>query len=106
MAQIERGFYSHLYVSMYEISDYSYKQAKLLGVDIKSSSKKNKKIDVFKNGVLIASIGAIGYSDYPSYIREKGLKYADERGRLYKLRHKKDINNKQGNGFWADKLLW
>lgn len=91
---------------MYNITDYSYKQAEKLGVKIKPSTNKKKKIDVFKGDEKIASIGSITNKDYPSYIREKGKEYADERRRLYRLRHKKDLNNKDGNGYWANKILW
>ena len=88
----------------YKITDYSYKQAKKLGVQIRPSVYKNKKIDVFKNDIKIASIGAINYLDYPTYIETKGKKYADERRKLYKIRHKNDIN--EGAGFYANKILW
>ena len=88
---------------MYNITDYSYRQAKNLGVEIKPSTNKKKKIDVFKDGKKIASIGAIGYSDYPTFIKEKGRAYADERRLQYYIRHAKD--NKL-NGFYAKKLLW
>lgn len=42
----------------YSISDYSYQQAKKLDVDIKPSTNPKKKIDVFKAGKKITSIGA------------------------------------------------
>ena len=35
---------------MYHITDYTYKQAKKLGVEIKPSKNKKRKIDVLKNG--------------------------------------------------------
>ena len=91
---------------MYHITDYSKKQAKKLNVEIKPSSKKNKKIDVIKNNKVIVSIGDSRYNDYPTYIKEKGKVYADERRRLYKIRHKKDIQQKNTAGFYADKILW
>jgi len=91
---------------MYNITDYSKKQAKKLNVEIKPSSKKNKKIDIIKNNKVIASIGDSRYNDYPTYIKEKGKVYADERRRLYKIRHKKDIQQKNTAGFYADKILW
>lgn len=91
---------------MYNITSYSYNQAEKLGVDIKPSSNKLKKIDVFKNGKKIASIGALGSYDYPTYIKEKGLKYANIRRKLYKARHSKDRNIVGSNGFFADKILW
>ena len=88
----------------YKITNYSYNQAKKNNVEIKPSSNKNKKIDVFKDNKKIASIGALGYNDYPTYIEKKGLEYANIRRKLYKLRHKKDLNSK--NGKWANKILW
>ena len=91
---------------MYQITDYTYRQAKKLGVDVKPSTDKKKKIDVIKNGKKIASVGAIGYKDYPTYIKEKGLSYANERRKLYKIRHSKDRVKIGTNGYFADKLLW
>ena len=91
---------------MYNITDYSYKQAKALGVDIKPSTNKKKKIDVFKDGEKVASIGAVGYNDYPSYIRSHGKEYAEQRRKLYKIRHSKEINVVGSNGWYASILLW
>lgn len=90
----------------YSITKYTIEQAKKLGVVVKKSSVKGKKIDVFKNGEKVASVGALGYADYPTYIKTKGKKYADERRRLYKIRHTKDRNVKGSDGYYADKLLW
>jgi hypothetical protein len=88
----------------YKITNYSYKKAKELNVEIKPSKKKNKKLDVYKNNVLIATVGDIRYMDYPTYIDKEGIQYANERRKLYKNRHRKDLN--KGNGFYANKLLW
>lgn len=90
---------------MYKISDYSFKQAQKLGVNIKPSTNKNKKIDVFKNNQKIASIGALGYKDYPTYLKENP-KIAESKRKAYKARHEKDRNIKDSNGFYADKILW
>ena len=46
----------------------------------------------------------MGYNDYPTFIKTKGLSYANERRKLYKQRHKKDLNSK--NGYFANKILW
>lgn len=88
---------------MYEITKYSHEQAKKLGVTIRPSTNKKKKIDVFKGNDKVASIGAIGYSDYPTYIKTKGQEYANERRRLYKQRHSKDTGLA---GLYASKILW
>ncbi|MDF1857979.1 MAG: hypothetical protein P1U29_03320 [Candidatus Pelagibacter bacterium] len=95
----------------YKIKTYTKNQAKKIGVIVKPSSSKGKKIDVFKKGVKVASVGAIGYNDYPTYMElEKKGKVskgtAKLRRKLYKIRHKKDRNIKNSNGYYADKLLW
>ena len=88
---------------VYDIKPYSYQQAKKLGVEIKPSTNKNKKIDVFKKGKKITSIGSAGMGDYPTYMKEKGLEYAKERQRLYNLRHSKDTGIA---GELSKKILW
>lgn len=91
----------------YRIKRYSYTQAKKLGVTIKPSTVQGKKIDVFNSkGDKLASIGAIGYGDYPTFILEKGKAYADEKRRLYKMRHAKDRVVRGTAGYYADKILW
>lgn len=91
----------------YRIKRYSYTQAKKLGVTIKPSTVQGKKIDVFNSkGQKLASIGAIGYGDYPTFILEKGKAYADEKRRLYKMRHAKDRVVRGTAGYYADKILW
>ena len=91
---------------VYVITDYCKQQAKKLGVEIKVSSNPMKKLDVFKNGKKVASIGAKGYKDYGMYLTEKGKKYADERRRLYRLRHKDENKVIGSTGYWALNLLW
>lgn len=90
----------------YEINDYSFRQASKLGVQIKPSTLKNKKIDVFKKGKKITSIGALGYSDYSTYVKTKGKEYADRRRELYKIRHAKDRAVVGSTGYFSDKILW
>jgi len=89
----------------YHIKRYSYNQAKKLHLSIYPSTKSNKKIDVYKDGIYITSIGYQGMMDYPSYMEIDGKKYADERRRLYHLRHSKD-NIKGTKGWYALNLLW
>ena len=97
----------------YRILPYTRKQARRLGVQVRPSHNKTKKIDVFKvghnddtKGVLLASVGANGMNDYPTYIQKRGLKYAQKRRRLYKQRHEKDRHIRGSRGWYADKLLW
>ena len=93
---------------MYRITDYSRDQAKKLNVDIKPSTKKHKKIDVYKNNKLVASIGDKRYmrNDFPNYIKSHGIAYAEQRRSLYKQRHKTDMNKKFSPGYYASLILW
>jgi len=90
----------------YKITRYSYNKAKLLGVTIKPSTVKGKKIDVFKNGEKVASVGALGMGDYPTFIKTKGKEFADRRRKAYKMRHEKDRHIRGSAGWYADKILW
>jgi hypothetical protein len=90
----------------YNITKYTYKKAKKFGVTVKHSTNKTKKIDVFKNGEKIASVGAYGMNDFPTYIKKRGMKFAKTRRRLYRIRHEKDRHEKGTPGFYADKFLW
>jgi endonuclease III-like uncharacterized protein len=91
---------------MYSISAYTKRQAKKLGVQVRKSTSKGKKLDVYKNGKKVASIGALGYKDYPSFIKSHGKAYADKRRSAYKKRHSKDRSVKGSRGYYADRLLW
>lgn len=93
-------------MSPYRILPYTRKRARLLGVKIRPSHNKTKKIDVLKNGVVVASVGANGMNDYPTFIQKRGLKYAQTRRRFYKKRHEKDRHIKGSRGWYADQLLW
>ena len=88
------------------ITQYTKKQAKKFGVIVKISKNPLKKLDVFKDGKMIASIGAKGYKDFGIYLVEKGEKYANERRRLYRIRHAGEESKIGSNGYWALKLLW
>ena len=96
---------------MYPITKYSFDQAKKIGVTIKPSTLKNKKIDIFKDGKKIASVGGVKkdgsyYKDYPTYTKTEGKEKADKRRRLYKIRHNKTRLIKGTNSYYADKILW
>lgn len=95
----------------YNISTYTKQQAKKLGVSVRPSKTKGKKIDVFINGNKIASVGAVGYNDYPTYLElerkgkvPKGT--AEKRRKNYKKRHQSNRSVIGSNGYYADKLLW
>ena len=88
---------------MYQITNYTKQKSKQLGVKVIPSTNPKKKIDVFKNNKRLASIGATGMNDYPTYLKTHGKAFADERRRLYNLRHKND-NGIAGK--LAKQLLW
>ena len=94
-------------MSSYKIFDAQLENAKKLGVTIKPSSNKHKKVDVYdKDNKRIASIGSIRYQDYHSYIKLKGKDYAQTRRRLYKIRHNKTRGTPGTNSFYTDRILW
>ena len=82
------------------------RNAKKLGVEIKRSTRKNKKLDVFRKGVKIASIGDLRYNDFHSYKRTKGIEFAKKRQTLYRIRHAKNIKVVGSAGYFANALLW
>lgn len=73
--------------------------ARKLGVTVRPSTVKGKKLDVFKGDRKVASIGAVGYEDYTTH-------NDDERKRRYKQRHEKYRHNKGTPSYYADKILW
>ena len=90
----------------YKIKRRQYIEAKRLGVTIKPSKSKNKKIDVFKKGKKVATIGDSRYSDYATYRTSKGVQFANKRRELYKKRHNKTRKVKGSNSWYADRILW
>lgn len=90
----------------YRITEYTRNQAKKLGVVVKVSSNKKKKLDVFKDGKKVASVGARGMGDYPSFLRDKGKEFADKRRKAYKSRHAKNLKVVGSPGYYANRLLW
>jgi len=84
---------------MYVITKYSFDKAKRLGVEIVPSTVKNKKIDVFKEGIKVASIGDSRYSDYATTSNK-------EQRRRFKLRFDKTRKVIGSNAYWSDQLLW
>ena len=81
-----------------------------MGLNVKPSKIKGKKIDIYRGDTKLASVGAIGYNDYPTYLEmesknevPKGT--AEMKRKAYKARH--IHRNKRGTPAWyADKLLW
>ena len=91
---------------MYNIKPRQKRASKRLGVSIKPSTDSKKKVDVYLGDKKISSIGAIEYSDYATYIKSNGLEYADNRKRLYKIRHEKTRKVVGSKSYYADQILW
>ena len=99
----------------YKIEPKQRENARKLGVEIYPSTRKGKKIDVYKPFVnrsgdfnymdakYITSIGDINYLDYHKYIKIDPQE-AENRRRLYLKRHKK--RKKGSAGYYANKILW
>jgi hypothetical protein len=95
-------------VQQYKISDYSFRKAKELGVELRQATNAHKKIGVYKDGKHVVDIGAKNYLDYPQYMEKEARGevpkgFANERRRLYKIRHK---YNTGLAGFYANRILW
>lgn len=95
----------------YKITEYSKRKARWFGLIARPSKVKGKKIDLYLNGVVIASIGALGHWDYPTLLNlekqgkvPKGM--ANARRKAYKSRHEKYRHKKGTPSFWADQILW
>ena len=74
-------------------------KAKKIGVSIKPSSRKHKKLDVYKDGRRVASIGDLRYEDYNTHKDPK-------RRANYKARHESHRHIKGTASYYADKILW
>ena len=90
---------------MYQITEHTRDRAKQIGVEVKISTNPKKKIDVFKHGKKVASIGALGYNDFTTFSRQSPAK-ARARQKAYHSRHRKDESKKGSPGYYAAKLLW
>ena len=90
----------------YKITSRQKSNATKLGVTIKPSARSGKKIDVYKNGQYVCSIGDIDYLDYDLHLKKSGRAYAEERRKAYKSRHEKDRKVLHSAGYYADRILW
>ena len=80
--------------------DKAKRKARLIGVLVKQSTSKTKKLDVYnKQGEKLASIGDIRYEDFNTHGDTK-------RRHLYKLRHEKHRHKVGTPSYFADRILW
>jgi hypothetical protein len=90
----------------YQIKPAQRTRAKAIGVTIKPSKVKGKKLDVFKGDKKVASIGALGMGDFETFKKTKGKEFAEKRRKAYKSRHQKTRTKVGSNSYYADKILW
>ena len=75
------------------------KNAKRIGVEVKPSAVKGKKLDVYKNHKKVASIGDKKYEDF--------LLHGDPKRKAnYKARHQKTRTKVGTASYYADQILW
>ena len=90
----------------YKILPQQRAAAKRLGVTIKPSSAKGKKLDVFKGPIKLASIGARGYGDYWNYYKDTTPANAAKKRDSYRARHDGEQNAIGSPGYYAYYILW
>lgn len=90
----------------YHILPYTFKRAKTLKVHVEPSDKPKYKLKVTTKQGKIIYCGALGYNDYPTYMKKYGKAFATKRRKLYKMRHEKDRHTTNTPGYYADVLLW
>ena len=103
-------------MSNYKITTYSRDKIdelnKKLNTDeysIRPSADPSKKIDILLRNDVIASIGDPALPDYPTYIQDKGLEFANKRRTAFynRFRRLPDIkDSKITPMFWSRWLLW
>lgn len=91
----------------YNITPYTLQRARELGLKVSASDNPKYKIKVSDiSGKFLFNGGDPKYSDYPTYIKTKGKEFADNRRRLYRIRHQKEINKPGSRGSIIAYLLW
>ena len=87
----------------YEISDKQYEIAEQLGIEIIVSENPRKKIDVYKKGNYICSVGAVNFLSLKELILLHGHDEAYRKRNLYLSRHKSQCDLKS---IYEIRLLW
>ena len=77
--------------------------------NIKLSKDPNKKLDVYLREKKIATIGDINLLDFPSFVEERGIEFANKRRDAFYSRFKRLPDIKDGEIqtiWWTRWLLW
>jgi hypothetical protein len=86
---------------MYNVKPYHREQARALGVEIQPSTKGNYKLDVYRDGKYLTSIGDKRYMDFQMYMEIDPV-LAEKRRQLYRQRHTKEGIRE----YLAKHILW
>jgi len=90
----------------YQITSRQRANAKRLGVKIKPSTVKGKKVDVFKNDKKIASIGALSMMDFDRWKAKEGIEKANARRKAFRARFQKQRTKVGSGAYYASEILW
>jgi hypothetical protein len=90
----------------YQITSRQRSNAKRIGVKIKPSTVKGKKVDVFKGDKKVASIGALGMKDFDLWKKSEGIEKAKARQKAFKSRFQKQRTKVGTPAYYADQILW
>lgn len=88
---------------VYEISPEQFEIAAELGIEIRPSANKRKLIDVYKNGELFCSVGAINFRYYREYFEQEGPLVAQYKKDKMLTRYKNDC---KAETLYSLRLLW
>jgi hypothetical protein len=88
-----------------EITKELLQNAKRFDVEIEPSTRKNKKLDIYKDGNYLFSIGDSRYNDYHSY-KKIDKELAEKKRMAYYNRHYKDLSKPLSRGFFSWYILW
>jgi len=88
---------------MYEISDDQREMAAALCIEIRASENKRKLIDVFRNGDLFCSVGAINFKYFREWLRDEGPYVAIYKKEKMLQRYKNDCKLET---LYMLRLLW
>jgi hypothetical protein len=90
----------------YQITSRQRANARRIGVKIKPSTVKGKKLDVFKGDKKVASIGALGMMDFDKWKAKEGIEKAKKRQKAFKSRFSKQRVKVGTPAYYADQILW
>jgi hypothetical protein len=90
----------------YQITSRQRANARRIGVKIKPSTVKGKKLDVFKGDKKVASIGAASMMDFDRWKAKEGIEKANARRKAFRSRFAKQRTKVGTPAYYASEILW